>query len=152
MKNIILIFLLFGTLVFGKTLVGKVIKVYDGDTLTMLVDGKKERVRFYGIDAPERNQPFGIESRDFVASKVMNKEIKVKVTDVDRYGRNIGKIYYDRNKYLNLESIEKGYSWWYEYYASNEKQFEMGQEMARRNRRGLWESEHPINPSDWRKK
>ena len=54
MKKILLIFLLLGTLVFGETLIGKVIKVYDGDTITILVDGEKEKIRFYGIDAPEK--------------------------------------------------------------------------------------------------
>jgi len=47
MKKILLIFFLFGTLVFGETLVGKVVKVYDGDTMTMLVDGKKLKVEIF---------------------------------------------------------------------------------------------------------
>jgi endonuclease YncB( thermonuclease family) len=63
MKKVLLIFLLVGTLVFGETLVGKVVKVYDGDTITILVDGKKEKIRFYGIDAPEKKQSYGSATR-----------------------------------------------------------------------------------------
>jgi endonuclease YncB( thermonuclease family) len=152
MKKILFLFLLFGTLVFGETLVGKVVKVYDGDTLTMMVDGKKEKIRFYGIDAPEHNQPFGIESRDFVRRKVMDKKIKVEVVNTDRYGRKIGKIYYNGSHYLNLESVKGGYSWWYEYFARNEHKFESAEKNARRYRKGLWKDDNPINPYDWRKK
>ena len=152
MKKIILLFLLIGTLVFGKVFVGKVVKVYDGDTLTMMVDGKKEKIRFYGINAPEHNQPFGIESRDFIKERVMGKKIRVEVINVDKYGRNIGKIYYDGNRYLNLESIENGYSWWYEYFARNEHKFERAEINARRSKKGLWRGKSPINPYEWRKK
>lgn len=152
MKKVLLIFLLFGTLIFGETLVGKVIKVYDGDTITILVDGKKEKIRFYGIDAPEKKQSYGIESRDFIRSKIMDREVKVKVVNTDRYGRKIGKIYYKNGRYLNLESVKGGHSWWYKYYARNEEDLKSAQEQAKRSRKGLWKENNPINPYKWRKK
>ncbi|UUV20045.1 thermonuclease family protein (plasmid) [Fusobacteria bacterium ZRK30] len=111
MKKILLIFLLFGTLVFGETLVGKVIKVYDGDTITIMVDGEKEKIRFYGIDSLEIKQSYGIESMDFIRSRIMDEEVKVDVVNTDRYGRKIGKIYYNNGRSLNLESVETGNSW-----------------------------------------
>ena len=151
MKKILLIFLLLGTLVFGETLIGKVIKVYDGDTITILVDGEKEKIRFYGIDAPEKKQSHGIESRDFVRSKIMGREVKVKVVNIDRYGRKIGKIYYKNGRYLNLESVKGGYSWWYEYYARNEHDLKSAQEQAKRSRKGLWREKNPVNPYEYRK-
>lgn len=152
MKKILLIFLLFGTLVFGETLVGKVVKVYDGDTITILVDGEKEKIRFYGIDAPEIKQSYGIESRDFIRTKIMNKKVTVKVINTDRYGRKIGKIYYKNGRYLNLESVKGGHSWWYEYYAKNEHDLKLAQEQAKRSKKGLWRDKNPINPYKWRKK
>ena len=151
MKKILLIFLLFGTLSFGEMLVGKVIKVYDGDTITMLVDGKKEKIRFYGVDAPEIKQSYGIQSRDFIRSKIMSKEVKVKVINTDKYGRKIGKIYYKNKNYLNLESVKFGYSWWYKYYAPNEKDLKTAQEQAKRCKIGLWKEKNPINPYKYRK-
>ena len=41
------------------TLTGKVVKIGDGDTLTMLVGKTQVMVRLEGIDTPERAQPFG---------------------------------------------------------------------------------------------
>jgi len=152
MKKILLIFLLLGTLVFGETLVGKVVKVYDGDTMTMLVDGKKEKIRFYGIDSPEIKQTYGVESRDFVRSKIMDKKVKVKIVNTDKYGRKVGKIYYNNGEYLNLESVKTGNSWWYEYYAKKEYDLKSAQEQARRSRKGLWKEKNPVNPYKWRKK
>ncbi|MGB6129289.1 MAG: thermonuclease family protein [Psychrilyobacter sp.] len=151
MKKILLIFLLLGTLVFGEILVGKVIKVYDGDTITILVDGKKEKIRFFGIDAPEMKQNYGVESRNFVRSKIMGKKVKVKIVNTDKYGRKVGKIYYSNNRYLNLECVKTGNAWWYEYYAKKEYDLKLAQEQARRSRKGLWREKNPVNPYKWRK-
>ena len=44
----------------ADTLQGKVVKVADGDTVTIMDDsGKKHRIRLAGIDAPENNQSYG---------------------------------------------------------------------------------------------
>ncbi len=38
---------------------GKVVGVADGDTISVLHDGKGEKIRLYGVDAPEKRQDFG---------------------------------------------------------------------------------------------
>ena len=44
----------------ADTLQGKVVKIADGDTVTVVDDsGKKHRIRLMGIDAPENNQSYG---------------------------------------------------------------------------------------------
>lgn len=49
---------------FSATLEGCVVRVADGDTVTVELDnGKRERIRFEGIDAPESSQTYGRESR-----------------------------------------------------------------------------------------
>ena len=48
------------SLALADTLQGKVIKIADGDTVTIVDDsGKKHRIRLMGIDAPEKNQSYG---------------------------------------------------------------------------------------------
>ena len=76
---------------------GTVISVYDGDTMTLTAEknGKTEKfkVRFFGIDAPEAAQEYGIESRDSLRNMILDKKVKVNVVSVDRYGRSVGKVY-----------------------------------------------------------
>ena len=59
------ILLLFSVLTYAvpteNVLIGKVVKVTDGDTITILTaDSEQEWIRLYGIDAPENRggQPF----------------------------------------------------------------------------------------------
>ncbi len=42
---------------------GKVVKIADGDTLTLLVDSKQLKIRLSDIDTPERKQPFGTRAK-----------------------------------------------------------------------------------------
>jgi len=64
---------------FARTIEGKVIKVADGDTITVLDANKEQhRIRLAGIDAPEKRQPFGNASRKMLRELVAGKEVKVK--------------------------------------------------------------------------
>ena len=60
----------------------------------LLADKTTVRVRFNGIDAPERGQPFGNNAKDFV-SDAFHTSPDVRVVDLgqDRYGRTIGEVY-----------------------------------------------------------
>lgn len=64
MKKLIVLFLTFLLAALSFAFSGQVIKVADGDTITVLKNGEKVRVRFYGIDAPEKKQEYGIKSLD----------------------------------------------------------------------------------------
>ena len=72
---------------------GKVVKISDGDTITVLDHYKvQHRVRLTGIDAPERKQAFGSRSRQSLSKLVFNKTVTVKTNKRDRYGRVLGKV------------------------------------------------------------
>ena len=75
---------------FADTLTGKVVKVADGDTVTILDNNTQHKIRLQGIDAPERKQPFGNASRKHLATLVAGQEITVKWENRDRYGRIVG--------------------------------------------------------------
>lgn len=128
---------------------GRVIDVPDGDTLVIRSGNKKIRVRMYGIDAPELKQKYGMEARDFLASKILDKNVNIKVIDEDKYGRKVGKIYY-KNKDMNLEMLETGNAWFYEYHAKKEKKYRKAYEKARREKLGLWKDKNPQNPRNFR--
>ena len=48
----------------------KVLYVSDGDTLTVDDGGSKRKLRLYGIDAPEKTQTYGLESKEFLLNKI----------------------------------------------------------------------------------
>ena len=75
-----------------RTLTGQVVKIADGDTVTILVVGDQVRIRLFGIDAPERGQDYSRKSREALADLVFEKEVRVVVHDKDRYGRTVGDI------------------------------------------------------------
>jgi len=85
--------LLFSTtsLVLAITLQGKVIKVADGDTVT-IVDGSnnKHRIRLAGIDAPEKDQPYGKESAQSLLELTSGKPVVIEYEKRDRYKRIVG--------------------------------------------------------------
>lgn len=135
---------------FGKTIEGKVIKVADGDTITILENGKKVRVRFYGIDAPEKKQEYGVKSLSVLKDLVDRKEVKVDVKDKDQYGRVVGVVYLD-DLNVNLYMLETGNAWWYKRYAKNEKQFSAAVKKAQREKLGLWSEKDPTPPWEFRR-
>lgn len=131
---------------------GKVVRVIDGDTLVLLTSDKEQvRVRLYGIDTPERGQPFGSAAKQHLTDICAGKTITVDVVNIDRYGRTIGVIYY-RGSNINHQMVKDGYAWWYEQYAKNDTKLKSLQEEARKSRRGLWSDPHATPPWQWRKR
>lgn len=91
----------------NEPLVGRVIQVADGDTITLLTDkNEKIRVRFQGIDAPERDQNFGEASREVLKNLVFGKKVRVEVEKTDRYGRTVGRVWLEDSENLgDLDSL-----------------------------------------------
>lgn len=72
---------------------GRVVAVQDGDTLTVRDrDRRQHRIRLAGIDAPEKNQAFGHRSKEGLSDCAYSREVTVKGSKVDRYGRVVGKV------------------------------------------------------------
>lgn len=71
---------------------GRVVGVSDGDTLT-IYDGKaQQRIRLAEIDAPEKRQAFGNVAKERLSALCFDTQAKVRVVDVDRYGRTVGRV------------------------------------------------------------
>lgn len=133
----------------ASALTGKVIHVTDGDTITILTDNFYDiRVRLYGIDCPERNQPFGNVAKRFVIDRVAGKVVDVTIYDWDRYGRAVGIV-----GNLNQELIEAGLAWVYPRYCRKKfcKKWHQIQADAEAEKRGLWKDQDCVPPWDWRR-
>lgn len=133
---------------------GKVVKVSDGDTFTLLKpDNTTVRIRLYGIDAPETKggQPFSRASKDFLSSMIAGQEVSVVVMDTDKYGRYIGIVSTSEVPDVNLEMLRAGMAWHYRYYDMT-PDYINAEQNAKKNKTGLWKDNNPVNPYEWRQK
>ena len=107
--------LLLGLLVFAHAagageFVGRVVKIQDGDSITVLVSRKQIKVRLTEIDAPERKQPFGTRSRQSLGELCGGQDARVVEQGKDRYGRTLGYLYLREGDMLNAELIRQGFA------------------------------------------
>ncbi len=135
-----------------EKLTGKVVKIADGDTFTLLVNGNtKVRVRLHGIDCPENGQPFGNKAKQFTAEKIFGKQVIVEIKDKDRYGRTIGMVVTEEGENLNELLLKNGLAWHYKMHDKN-PDWAAVEKDARENGIGLWSYKDSMAPWDWRKK
>lgn len=127
---------------------GAVVGVTDGDTISVMRDGRAATVRLAGIDCPERGQPFGSQAKQFTSSLVFGRRVTVDVQDTDRYGRLVGRLYEGRTD-VSLELVRAGMAWHYRQY-SNDASLREAEQEARTARRGLWADAHPTAPWEFR--
>lgn len=121
---------------------GKVIGVHDGDTLTLLIDGKRElKIRLEGIDAPESKQAFGERSKQALSDHVFGKEVRVQITTTDRYGRSIGRVFSEAID-INFTMVREGFAWWYRDYAKKDEELREAEAVAKESEAGLWWTRH----------
>ena len=133
-----------------STLAGKVVAVFDGDSLQVLVDGKPVDVRIHGIDAPERGQAFSTVSRRALSNLLFGKAVTVRVVETDRYGRRVGHVSVDGVN-AGLEQLRGGLVWHYTFY-SNDARYAAAERDARAARRGLWQDASPVPPWEFRQR
>ena len=101
----------------AETISGRVVGVADGDTLTLLDSSNQQhRIRLYGIDAPEKKQPFGSRAKQNLSSLAYGKSVTVEWSKLDRYGRIVGKAIVNGED-VGLRQLQAGLAWWYRQYA-----------------------------------
>lgn len=137
---------------------GKVIHILDGDTIDILTSDKATiRIRFNGIDAPEKGQPFGNTAKVFLSDNIGGKIVRVVTHGKDRYGRIIGDVYcLDCTSRapvstVNVSVVTNGLAWHYVKYAPEDKELAGAERWAREKRLRLWSDRRSIPPWEWRK-
>jgi len=140
----------------AEVLWGTVIAVHDGDTITLQNEAGQKKIRLAGIDAPELNQPYGVESRLALSDVVLDRQVQVETTKTDKYGRFIGKVLFD-GKDMNLKQVQIGMAWVYREYlkelSKEDRIFYLEAEaQSKAIATGLWNDLNPVEPWIWRKK
>jgi micrococcal nuclease len=126
---------------------GKVVGVADGDTISVMHDGRAEKIRLYGVDAPEQDQDFATQAEKFTSDMVFGLIVDVQAVTVDRYGRTVAWVSVN-GKSLNKELVKAGLAWWYRRYAWRDRELQMLQMQARKQKIGIWSVPNPTPP--WR--
>ena len=144
----------------ADVITGRVVRVIDGDTLVLLVDDEQVRVRLEGIDCPESAQPFGTKAKQALSDLVFGKNVRIKSSGEDRYGRTLGQVFVDVESAgattdvqaeidVNQFLVAQGLAWHYKRY-SDDKQLAQAEKASRREKRGLWADAKPVPPWEWR--
>lgn len=154
--GLLLLLALSAPAVWAEVLVGRVIAVADGDTVTVLDASRQQhRIRLVGIDAPERGQAFGNRARQHLADRVFQREVQVEYDKRDRYGRILGKIVLDGED-INLMMVRDGMAWHYRQFQRDQRPADRAlyadaEREARAAGRGLWADAHPQPPWEFRR-
>ena len=92
----------------------EIIRVIDGDTVIGKSNDTEIKIRLSEIDAPEMNQPFGLNSKECLSNLIKkNNNLQFKSNGRDGYGRSLGWLVTD-DKNLNYEMIKEGCAWVYD--------------------------------------
>ncbi len=125
------------------------VKIADGDTLTILVDAQQLNIRLSDIDTPERKQPFGTKAKQALSELAFGKQARVVEVTTDRYGRIVGRVFVGDID-VNRELVAEGFAWVYRKYSNDVELLRLEAE-AKQKGLGLWADPNPIPPWEWRR-
>ena len=127
----------------------KVEKIIDGDTVYASLEGKTYKLRLTEIDAPERDQPFGRQSKVFLRELLKDGEFDADISGKDQYGRYLARLY-DNGVDINRKMVNEGMAWVYDFYVTD-KTFYKNQQSAQQEKKGIWSKRFPAPPWEWRR-
>ena len=129
-----------------------VLRIYDGDTLTVNMNGQDERIRFCGIDAPEMDQPGGEKSRDYLRALISSNPVYLGSIERDRWGRIVSEVFVKTDTgflLTNTHMVRQGYALNWERYSKNCQHASLYQVAEREQRQT--EITQGIPPWEWRR-
>ena len=114
-----------------------------------LLDGKTYKIRLSEIDAPERSQPFGRQSKVYLRNLLEKGVFDAHINQQDQYGRYLAKIY-SNGIDINRAMVAGGMAWVYDLYVIDTTLYK-DQIEAQKKKKGLWSKRQPAPPWEWRR-
>lgn len=134
---------------------GRIVRVADGDTVTLLDERQTlHKIRLAGIDAPEAAMPYGQQATLYLGSLVFGKDVEAVTYKHDRYGRKVATLMLEALD-VNLAMLQAGLAWHYKRYRKEQpavqaQAYARAEELARTENLALWQDSDAIPPWDWR--
>lgn len=133
----------------------------DGDTFSVSMNGKTEKVRMIGVDTPETHKPnspvqcYGPAAAAFTKTTLEGKQVRLEAdaenTNRDRYGRLLRYVYLPDGTLVQQKLIREGYGFAYVQFPFSKKvDFETEQQAARDSNKGLWQNCEPYQQANGR--
>ena len=141
----------------GHDFPGHLVAIDDSDKLVISYHDTKDffPVRLYGIDAPEKGQPYWQEAKDFLYNLSVGKWVKVLLAaNSGSEGRLIAIVDLPNGTLANEELVKAGLAWVHDEIDVDpdwEKNLKALEQEARESKRGLWADPHPVPPWVYRK-
>ena len=135
----------------GEGFTEVVSRVLDGDTIMVKHRGVDRRIRLWGLDCPEDDQPFGEVATNVTRDLAEGRIATLTPIEVDCYQRLVAVVALRTGEVLNHSLVEAVAAWWYSQYAGNDRVLPILETAAREARRGLWADPAAVAPWDWRR-
>ena len=134
---------------------GRIVRVTDGDTVTLLDERHTlHKIRLAGIDAPESAMPYGNHATLYLVALVFGKTVEAVTYKQDRYGRTVATLMLGTQD-INLAMLQAGLAWHYKQYEveqtpADRAAYSAAELKARTAKLGLWAQGTPVRPQDFR--
>lgn len=138
--------LLFSKLASGKYMC---VGVSDGDTIWVMIEGEKTRVKIDGVDCPELGQEFGINAKQFTSDLVSGKVIEVNLIGIGESNTPVAYILVEKDD-VGIELLKAGLAWNLKRYKTDDPIYAYVEQDAKAGKVGLWSMANPIAPWDYR--
>lgn len=148
----IVFLLLLSISAFGKAtfLTCKITRVIDGDTIEISHNGISDKVRLYGIDCPEIDQPYGELAWYRTSELALNKDVSIEEIGRDQDKRLVGVVILPGKRNLNQLLVAEGLAWWYRECAPKSTELPKLESAAQNKRIGLWADSDAVPPWSFR--
>lgn len=130
----------------------RVVRVFDADTVWVQPagGGRWRKLRLDGLDAPEICQSGGVAARDALSAQLLQREVTVRQSAVDGYGRGIVRIQ-QGGRDINAWLVSSGWAWASRWRGRGA--YVAQEERARAAARGVWaERAAAEDPRDFRRR